>query len=65
MSQIMQIAKEKTPSILPTLKMDDAKNASLFSVENNATDMMGLSWVILDYPQLHLVQNKRGCNETG
>lgn len=65
MSQIMQIAKEKIHSRLPTLEMDDAKNTSSFSVENNATDMMGLSWIVLDYPQLYLVQHKGRCNETG
>jgi len=46
----MQSAKEKTLGKLPTLKMNDAKNASLFSVENNAADMMGLSWLVLEHP---------------
>ncbi|MCV0431373.1 hypothetical protein [Nitrosopumilus sp.] len=63
MSQIIQIAKESTSRA--SLKMNDAKNASLFRVENNAEDIMGLSWMILDYPTLHLAQPERRCTVTG
>lgn len=61
----MQVTKEKIPSSLPNLKMSDAKNASFFGLECNAADMMGLSWIVLDYQPLHLAQSERRCNVTG
>ena len=61
----MQIAKEQQPSNFTQLKFDDAKNASNFNQEISAIDMLGMSWVYLDNPELHLVLPERRCKIIG
>ncbi|QLH07380.1 hypothetical protein C5F50_10095 [Nitrosopumilus ureiphilus] len=61
MSQIMQIAKEKTPSNVLILENGDVKNTPASSSVYIGSDMMGLSWMILDYPESYLDNNKRRC----
>lgn len=60
MSQIMQIAKEKTPSNFSAEKLGDAKNAPIAISEIKAADMIGLSWIFFDYPPIEFL--KRGGN---
>ncbi|WP_179371255.1 hypothetical protein [Nitrosopumilus ureiphilus] len=57
----MQIAKEKTPSNVLILENGDVKNTPASSSVYIGSDMMGLSWMILDYPESYLDNNKRRC----
>ena len=65
MSQIIQIAKEQQPSDFSQLKFDDAKNTSNFSQRISAIDMLGMSWIYLDNPELHLFEPERRCKIIG
>jgi hypothetical protein len=57
----MQIAKEKIPSKVLMLENGDAKSAPITSSDCRDSDMMGLSWMIIDYPKSYLANNKRRC----
>ncbi|MHA7734747.1 hypothetical protein [Nitrosopumilus sp. S6] len=57
----MQITREQQPSDFSKLKFDDAKNASNLSQEISAMDMLGMSWVYFDNPELYLVKPERRC----
>ena len=61
----MQIAKEKHPSDSSLLTYGDAKNTPYLSQELSAMDMLGLSWIYLDNPELHLIKSERRCKIIG
>jgi len=54
MSQIMQIAKAKNLGSFPTRDSGETNQGSLLDLGLDASDMIGLSWIFLDYPMSFL-----------
>jgi len=50
----MQIVKDKSLNNSSAAKISDAKIAPVARLELKAVDMIGLSWIFLDYPDLVL-----------
>ena len=60
MSQIIQIAKEKSPD---SFSVSEYVKSTPFSNNHiTAYDVVGLSWVFLDDPVSYLAHSERRCN---